>query len=232
MPDTAQILQIDQAEPAPGAADLPLIPFALDLFPGELALIEARNPAWAAQFADLCSGLIPLAQGSVRFLGHDWAPMPEMLAAALRGRIGRVHGFGAWIGFAGMDRNILLPQLHHTHRPAGALLDEAAELARFFGLPGLPLVRPEELAPADLARAAAVRAFLGEPRLLLLESPVQGQFADLVPPLLNALAAARDRGASAIWLTGSDLIWNDRSFPATQRLRFTERGMTTLRHAV
>ncbi len=231
MPHATQILQLDAAEPTPGAADLPLIPFTLDLFPGELALIEARNPAWAAQFADLCSGLVPLAHGSVRFLGRAWPAMRETLAAALRGRIGRVHGFGAWIGFAGTDLNILLPQLHHTHRPTGALLDEAAELARFFGLPGLPLVRPEELAPADLARAAAVRAFLGEPRLLLLESPVQGQFTDLVPPLLNALAAARDRGAAAIWLTGSDLIWNDRSFPATQRLRFTERGLTTLRRA-
>jgi phospholipid/cholesterol/gamma-HCH transport system ATP-binding protein len=231
MPEPVQILQINEAEPLPGAVDLPLIPLALNLFPGELALIEARNPVWAAEFADLCSGLIPLAHGSARFLGHDWARMHEMLAAALRGRIGRVHGFGAWIGFAGADYNILLPQLHHSRRPVDALRDEAAELARFFGLPGLPLVRPDALAPADLARAAAVRAFLGEPRLLLLESPVQEQFTDLMPPLLNALAAARDRGAAAIWLTGSDLIWNDRSFPATQRLRFTERGLTALRHA-
>jgi phospholipid/cholesterol/gamma-HCH transport system ATP-binding protein len=231
MPNAAQILQINEAEPEPGAVDLPLIPFSLDLSAGELALIEARNPLWAAQFADLCSGLIPLARGSVRFLGRDWAALPEILAAALRGRIGRTHGFGAWIGFAGVDRNILLPQLHHSRRSADALLEEAAELARFFGLPGLPLVRPEALAAADLARAAAVRAFLGEPRLVLLENPVQGQFTDLVAPLLNALAAARDRGAAAIWLTGSDLIWNDRSFPATQRLRLTERGLATLRRA-
>lgn len=228
MPEITPILQVDQAEPAPGAADLPLTSFALMLCPGELALIEARNRAWAAEFADLCSGLIPLAQGSVRFLGHDWASLPEARTAALRGRIGRVHGFGAWIGFAGMDRNILLPQLHHVRQPMAVLLEQAAELARFFGLPGLPLVRAEALAPADLARAAAVRAFLGEPRLLLLEHPVRGQITDLVPPLLNALATARDRGAAAIWFTGSDLVWNDASFPATQRLRFTERGLTLL----
>lgn len=228
MLNAAPILRISEAEA--DAADMPLIPFSLDLFPGDLALIEARNPVWAAELADLCSGLVPLARGSVSFLGHDWASMPELPAAALRGRIGRVPGFGAWIGFAGVDRNILLPQLHHSRRDAGVLLEEAAELARFFGLPGLPLVRPDALAPADLARAAAVRAFLGAPRLLLLENPVRGQFTDLVPLLLNALAAARDRGAAAIWLTGSDLIWNDRSFPATQRLRFTERGLATLRH--
>lgn len=231
MPNAAPILQISDAEPDPGAVDMPSMPFALELFPGELALIEARNPVWAAEFADLCSGLVPLAHGSVCFLGHDWALMPDIPAAALRGRIGRIHAFGAWIDFASVDQNILLPQLHHSRRAADALLEEAAALARFFGLPGLPLVRPEALAAADLARAAAVRAFLGEPRLVLLENPVRGQLSDLVGPMLNALAAARDKGAAAIWLTASDLIWNDRSFPATQRLRFTERGLATLRHA-
>lgn len=231
MPNAAPILQISKAEPDLGTGDLPLIPLALDLFPGELALIETRNPVWAAEFADLCSGLVPLVRGSVHFLGHDWAPLPDLLAAALRGRIGRIHSFGAWIGFAGVDRNILLPQLHHSRRDAGALLEQAAELARFFGLPGVPMVRPEALDPADLARAAAVRAFLGDPRLVLLESPVRGQFTDLVAPLLNALAAVRDRGGAAIWFTASDLIWNDRSFPATKRLRFSERGLATLRHA-
>jgi phospholipid/cholesterol/gamma-HCH transport system ATP-binding protein len=157
--------------------------------------------------------------------------VPEEQAAALRGRIGRVHGTGAWIGFLGVDLNILLPQLHHSRRSTATLRDIAAELARSFGLPGLPLVRPEALQLPDLTRAACVRAFLGEPRLLLLESPVQAQFRDLVPPLLNALATARDRGAAAIWLTRSDLVWTDRSFPATRRLRMTESGLVPLRDA-
>ncbi|MGH8257794.1 MAG: ABC transporter ATP-binding protein [Steroidobacteraceae bacterium] len=199
--------------------------------PGDLALIEMSNPAWAGELADLCSGLISPGKGSVCFLGNDWARIPEMLAATLRGRIGRVHANGGWIGFAGTDRNILLPQLHHTRRPLEALRDAAAELARSFGLPGLPLVRPEALSAGDLARAGLVRAFLGQPRLLLLEHPLAGQFDDLAPRLLNALAAARDRGAAGIWITASDLVWHDRSFPATLRLRCTERGLTRLRIA-
>ena len=231
MAEGAEILRIRAAQPASGACDLPPLALELDLAAGDLALIEVRNPLWATEFADLCCGLIPLAEGSVHFLGRDWAGIPEMTAAALRGRIGRVHGSGGWIGFAGTDRNILLPQLHHTRRPVDDLRDEAARLARRFGLPGLPLTRPEALSASDLARAALVRAFLGEPRLLVLEHPVGGQFADLVTPLLNALAAARDRGAAGIWLTGSDLVWNDRSFPATERLRLTERGLSKLRVA-
>lgn len=228
MADVAPVLQIVAAEPAEDECDLPRVPFDLEVRPGDLVLAEVRNPAWATEFADLCCGLMSLGRGSVSFLGRDWMRAPERMAAALRGRIGRVHTSGGWIGFAGTDLNILLPELHHTNRPVAALRDRAAELARAFGLPGLPLVRPEALDGADLARAALVRAFLGEHRLLLLEHPIRGQLGDLVPPLLNALARARDRGAAAIWLTGSDLVWNDRSFPATARLRLTERGLMRL----
>lgn len=228
MPETVPALQLLSAQPAQGEAELPPMPFDLELAAGDLALIEARNPVWAAEFADLCTGLMRLAQGSVRFLGREWNALPVAMAAALRGRIGRVHGRGAWIGFAGTDLNILLPQLHHTRHPVDVLRDAAAELARTFGLPGLPLVRPAALSAGDRARAGLVRAFLGEPRLVLLESPVQGRFPELVAPLLNVLAAARDRGAAGIWLTGSDLVWNDRSFPATHRFRLTERGLARL----
>lgn len=231
MHEAAPVLDLIAAQPDADATHLPPVPLNLRLMPGQCALIEVRDPVRARQFADLCCGLLVPRQGQVVFLGRDWAATGDEHVAALRGRIGRVHGTGAWIGFLGVDLNILLPQLHHTRRSAAALRENAAELARSFGLPGLPLVRPEALGTADLARAACVRAFLGEPRLLLLESPVQAQFADLVPPVLDAVAAARDRGAAAIWLTRSDFVWTDRSFPATQRLRFTENGLAPLRHA-
>jgi hypothetical protein len=67
-----------------------------------------------------------------------------------------------------------------------------------------------------LARIACVRAFLAEPALVLLESPVQGQgtFMELRDPLLSAVVAARSDGAAVVWHTRSAAIWNDRSFPA------------------
>src|ERR1700751_5300394 len=133
------------------------------------------------------------------------------------------HAIG--IGFMDVATNILLPQLHHTHDDPSELREHATALCCAFGLPGLPLVRPGELAATDLARAACVRALLGDPALVLLESPVQGRFTTLLPPLLNALAAARDRGAAAIWFTRSDLVWRDSSVPATLRLRLNERGL-------
>lgn len=194
---------------------------------GELALVDARHSARPGWLADLCCGLVPLAAGSARFLGRDWSAVPD----ALRGRIGRVFLSGSWVGFMDVATNILLPQLHHTRDDPRDLRERAIALSCAFGLPGLPLARPGELAAGDLARAACVRAFLGDPALVLLESPVQGRFTNLIPPLLNALAAARDGGAAAVWFTRSDLVWRDASFPATMRLRLGERGLVPMARA-
>jgi phospholipid/cholesterol/gamma-HCH transport system ATP-binding protein len=231
MAETAPVLDLAAARPVaePGAPTPP--PVTLRLMPGELALVEAPDPDRATWLADLCSGLVPLADGTARFLGREWPAMPDHYAAALRGRIGRVFAVGNWIGFVDVATNILLPQLHHTRRDPAGLRADATRLACAFGLPGLPLGRPSELSPGDLARAACVRAFLGEPTLLLLESPTQGRFLDLVSPLLNAIATARSGGAAAIWLTRSSVVWHDHSFPADHRLRLGEQGLLPARRA-
>jgi len=226
------ILELDHALAAESPDDLPAPTLTLRLMPGDLALVEARSAAAAGWLADLCCGIVPLAEGTARFLGRDWAAMPDDYAAALRGRIGRVFASGGWVGFADTATNILLPQLHHSRAPQEELREAAMHLACAFGLPGLPLEQPRDLAPIDLARAACVRAFLGDPALLLLESPLQqGQFEELLPPLLSALADARQRGAAAIWLTRSDLVWSDHSVPANHRLRLRERGLIAARAA-
>ena len=219
------ILELDAARPSRFDA-----PLSLRLAAGEFALIETPDPSRSAAFADLCTGLVNLADGTVRFLGRDWKGLPHEHAAAMRGRIGRVFGReGGWVGFIDVATSVLLPQLHHTRRPAGTLRDDATALARRFGLPGLPLDRPNGVASDDLSRAACVRAFLGEPLLLLLESPARGWLDDMLPPLLDALAVARDRGAAAIWLAPGDRIWRDRSVPATYRYRLQEQGLLQVR---
>jgi phospholipid/cholesterol/gamma-HCH transport system ATP-binding protein len=225
MDASGAILDVSLARPlAQPDEGLPPL-YDLRLGPGELALIDAADAEQSSWFGDLCCGLVPLAEGTVRFLGRDWAAMPDDFAAALRGRIGRIFASGGWIEFLDVATNILLPQMHHTRDEPSALRDRATGLARAFGLPGLPLGRTADLSSGDLARASCVRAFLGEPALLLLESPVSREFGDLKAALLDALTAARGRGVAAIWLSRSELVLRDRSFPATQRWRLTERGL-------
>lgn len=197
----------------------------LVLQPCDLALVDARDPMLASEFADLCCGLIAPVQGQVRFLQRNWAQQPRELADALRGLIGRVLSKPGWLDFLDADKNILLQQLHHTRTEARILREQAARLALNFGLPGLPSGPMGALSPGDVMRAGFVRAFLGEPRLVILESPVQGHHEDIVPALLNEISGVRDRGGAAIWLTRSRMIWDNPVFPATHWLRLDHHGL-------
>ena len=195
--------------------------FEIDLFGGDLALINLERPRFGSILADACCGLHRTTAGSIFFLGKNWAMLPSDTANALRGRIGRVFTTGNWINRMTLLDNILLPQLHHTRRKVNELRDEAAQLARHFGLPGLPLGYPADIIRADHQRAACIRAFLGQPSLILLEEPTFGAYPEIVPPLVNAIRNACEGGAAVIWLTLEDQVWNDSLLPATYRFRLT-----------
>ena len=204
---------------------LPNVPFDLRLMPGECALIETPDPARSTALAELCSGMAPLRGGEARFMGYDWAGLGRERAAALRGRIGRIHHRGAWIDMLGTHVNIMLARLHHTREPEAAVTRSATELARHLGLPGLPLARPDRLSGGDLMRAACVRAFLGEPQLLLLEHSITPDRPGLTAPLLDLLSQALDRGAAAVCFTRDAPYWQAQSFSVTQRLFLLDDGL-------
>src|SRR3954452_4519331 len=225
MQSAVPVLQLVMAQ-AGNFQDLGVVtPLSLSLLSGECALIEGSDAAQLAAFADLCSGLITLHSGNVRFIGRDWSALPHDYAAALRGRIGRVFATGGWLPFLDVETNILLPQLHHTRRDLEELRQEAQGLAREFGLPGLPLGRVDTLAAADLGRAGLVRAFLGEPLLVLLEEPTRGLLASDTPAVLNRAAMTRDRGGAVVWLARYGFARINPTFPADQWLQLRSEGL-------
>jgi phospholipid/cholesterol/gamma-HCH transport system ATP-binding protein len=196
-----------------------------DLQSGELALVRLSNLHQTAAFADTFSGLREPTKGKIRFLGRDWQDVSTDTANAMRGKIGRVFSSGNWLdGFTICD-NVLLPQSHHTRTPKDDLLRDAANLAKHFGLPGLPSGYPTEYARADLRKAACVRAFLGKPLLLLLEDPTYGIYPEILAPLVNAVRRARNRGAAVFWMTLTDDVWLDESIPANRYFMISGREL-------
>lgn len=201
------------------------IDLQLNLFGGDLVLINVERPRFGSTFADACCGLnLPVA-GAVFFLGRNWASLPPDTANALRGRIGRAFTFGNWINRLTLMENILLPQLHHTRREIPKLREEAMRLAVHFGLPGLPSGSTDDLIRADHQRAVCIRAFLGQPSMILLEEPTFGAYPDILAPLVNAIRAACDRGCGVVWLTLDDQVWNDPLLPVTGRYRLSARKL-------
>ena len=191
----------------------------LTLNAGDLALVQPGDEQHEEMLADVACGLVPPERGAVRFLGRAWSDVPADQANALRGRIGHVVRRGAWIPYLSLLDNVLLPQMHHTRRPYAEICAEAARWAAWFGLPGLPTGRPGDVPAAIVQRAACVRAFLGAPSLIIIESLIGGLRDGLLAPLVNAMRVARDRDAAVLWFSRDADLYEDPSLPVTRRLR-------------
>jgi phospholipid/cholesterol/gamma-HCH transport system ATP-binding protein len=222
------ILELVGARPMFDESGLTARRYDLRVMPGDCVLIEAREPERASLFADLCSGIVPLADGTARCMGLDWANLGEREAWALRGRIGRISSRAPWIDFYGTHLNIMMPQLHHTRRPSTEIEGNALDLCRRFGLPGLPTLPPGRLSDTDLARSACVRAFMGAPSLLLLEDPVTGEPPDLYSTFLREITASRERGTSVVWFSAAPERFRDYRPFASQRFRLMEEGLFSM----
>ena len=193
------------------------VSFALS--PGDLLLVRIERENERLPLADVTEGLVPPAHGTVSFLGDNWQSLSADHAAAQRGRIGRLFDDEGWLSDVDVDENIVLAQRHHTQRTEDEIMDEALKLARMFGLPGLPRGRPGSMRRWDLRKAACIRAFLGQPRLIILEQPVRGVYADVLAPLLNAVQSARTHGAAVLWTVTDPQLWNNPSIRATTRAK-------------
>lgn len=194
----------------------------------ELALIHLEEGHLRIPLADAAQGLVESTQGSVCFLGNDWSTVDHDAGLAARAKIGRVFDEPGWISELDMDENITLSQRHHTQRTESAIREEASELARLFSLPGLPQSRPSSVRPPDLRRAACVRAFIGEPELLILEQPTAGVYPEIMPALMSCVRKALARGAAVLWTTGNWDEWNDPGINPTMRFKMTGSQMSRL----
>ena len=203
-------------EPDPNY-DVPLWGINLSLQPGELLLIRLERGHLRTPLGDLALGLIEPRQGQVCFNGENWQQVSPQHTASLRGRCGRAFAEQGWYAALSISDNICLSELHHSLRPLEDIEAEAAALALFFGMPGLPLGSPAKTRAGDLDRASLVRAFLGRPELIVLERPTQNLYPEVMPPLLNALRSARKKGAAIIWMTCDAEVWSEPAINASQR---------------
>jgi len=157
--------------------------------PGDLLLIRVADLHQAELWGDVAVGLLSLSDGQVSVSGNDLSGLDSETCNWLRGRVGRVFSRGNWMDRVNLIDNILLSARHHGRRDEEDLMAEASALAASFGLPGIPLGMPDSISRIDLQRAACIRAFLGDPLLVILEDPTYGAGTDLLKPLWTPSAS-------------------------------------------
>ncbi len=164
--------------------------------PGEALWISDAHDSEMA-WLNWLSGIEPPPRGEVFWKGVEWHEWSADKASEERGRMGCVFAAGGAVVNLDMDENVWLPS--RMHRREGA--EEAIEQwARFFGCWPLPQVRASTLSERERRRILWVRAFSGNPEVLILERPLRELRAEDGELFLEAVKKMRTAGCAVVWL--------------------------------
>ena len=186
---------------------------------GEIGLVILEEGRENNPLASLAQGLLQPECGQVLFLGEDWSQLAPSRLSFLRGRIRRVYEHYGWITNLDVMENICLAELYHTSRATADIEHEAGGLARRFGIDPIPDIRPSRVHGMTLRKLEWVRAFLGEPDLILLERPCFGAPKADAAKLVQAANEAARRGVAVLWLTDDPHILDDPGMADARRYR-------------
>jgi len=140
----------------------------LDVAAGEIVLFRGPNGAGKTTLLRLCAGLLPLARGEGRVLGHDLADRRQ--ARALRARVGLLgHATGLY------DELTVADNVRFWGRAAGADADDVAAALAGCGLDGRLRDVPVAALSAGQRRRTSLACLVARrPELWLLDEPHAG----------------------------------------------------------
>ena len=141
--------------------------------------------------------------GAVYLDGVDTASLPEKdVAAFRRDQLGFVFQEFNLLDTFTLEDNIYLPLVlaGKSHRE---MAERLAPLARELGIDGLLKKYPYEVSGGQKQRAAAARALITEPKLLLADEPTGALDSRSTDELLSLFAQVNRRGQTIVMVTHS-----------------------------
>lgn len=171
--------------------------------PGEITIVTESTPGLGSIVLEALGGLRTPDAGIVRVGSRAWGEIASDEANELRGAINWSFRVPVWIESISLSEGITLEERYHTGRATGEVEEEASELCEWFGLPGLPLMKPTDASPGDLRRAELARAFLGDPIAVFLEEALGDAPDDVVASTIEAMQRAAGRGAAVVYAAPS-----------------------------
>ena len=181
---------------------------------GELLTIQVDGAARTRSFASMLQGIGSPDSGEILFMNQDWLGSDYPRHFSQRSLIGRVFDGQAWLENLNVDENVTLAMRHH-----GRTREEIQASIRYWmshlGLDKLVSRRPAFVAPATLQLHQWIRAFIGKPKLVILERPLQFLSEDWLAKLLSAVEDILNDDIAVLWLD---------SRPELQSLTFNGRS--------
>lgn len=201
----APVTRLSGPEGARPRGAVALDQLSLDVRPGEIVGVVGPNGSGKTTLIRLVSAQSAPDAGRVTVFGHDTARDPRAARAAL-GRFGPVApGAGFFLKLSPVE-NLLYGARQFAARPAETRRQMFAILRRL-GLPQTALHRPMEgLSRGTQQKVAIARAFLAEPRLLLLDEPTTGLDPRSRREVQAFIRELRDEHGTTVLLTTHDML--------------------------
>jgi ABC-type ATPase involved in cell division len=174
----------------------------LQLRAGELVMVQLEPATRTREITSMIQGLSRPVEGKVLFCGEDWLGQDHDRHFAMRSRIGRVFDGQAWIENLNVDENVTLACRHHG-QSISSIQEQIDYWLHELGIENLSRGRPAFVGPSSLQIHQWIRAFLGTPKLILLERPMQFLSAAWLPKLIRAIDQLRARGTAIVWFAGA-----------------------------
>ncbi|MDR1395069.1 MAG: ATP-binding cassette domain-containing protein [Deltaproteobacteria bacterium] len=207
----------------PGQAPV-LLEAGWSLQPGERVFVSGPSGSGKSTLLSLLAGLLVPQKGRIRILGRDLASLSGPQRDRFRGeRIGLIFQQFTLLPYLSVLENVMLPARLSPWRGKRAREDDgSAEKGAGRLLAGLSLDRQlwsrpvRKLSVGQQQRAAAARALLGRPPLILADEPTSALDADqreIFADLL--LQEAQKAGSSVLFVSHETSLAGrfDRSLP-------------------
>jgi phospholipid/cholesterol/gamma-HCH transport system ATP-binding protein len=168
---------------------------------GETRILLGRSGSGKSALLKLANGLLRPDSGIVRVFGRDLAALHQSEIFSLRQDIGMVFQDGALFDSLSVRDNVAY-QLIENRVPAQEIDSRVMEVLRFVDLEETIDQFPPELSGGMQRRVAVARAIIGEPELLLYDSPTGGLDPVTSEKIIELVIKQRDvRGSSSLLVT-------------------------------
>ncbi|MDO5634634.1 MAG: ATP-binding cassette domain-containing protein [Micrococcus sp.] len=168
----------------------------LNVGAGELVCLKGRSGTGKTTLLRVAAGLLPPAAGAVLWSGQDisaWSLNTLQEHRALH--VGWVDQGATMIAELNVLENITVPRGNLSRHE---LKERAQTLAAEVGIEHTLRQAPHTVSGGERQRAAAVRALVTRPRLMVLDEPTASLDEESAQLVLAALSRARDQGAAIL----------------------------------
>ena len=175
---------------------------------GERVFVRGPSGSGKSTLLSLVAGILLAREGSVRFMGRDWATLSGARRDGYRAdHIGYVFQQFNLLPYLSVMDNALLGCRFSALRAERAK-DPAAEARRLLERAGLPPAlwsrRATELSVGQQQRVAAVRALLGRPELVIADEPTSALDEELRDAFMQVLVEDCAEAGSALLFVSHD----------------------------